>query len=1728
MKKLNPIERSEYINERYKEYLKSSFELGHSDLQRLFVEQLEKERLFKGPYVDMIFPFQRGHNLDYLIENGVLCKSFRILKDIDFLRPLYSHQEEALELIKGGRSAVITTGTGSGKTECFLYPILNDLLCDVEKGNIDVGIRAIFLYPMNVLVNDQVDRIRKMLGSCPEITFGFFTGDTPERASANDRIRLSKENNIEIRDNELISREEIRENPPHLLFTNYSMLEHLLIRPDDYALFEPARLKNWKYVVLDEAHSYRGSKGIEISYLLRRLTGLAHKRPQFILTSATLGKQGESEEDIVRFANSLTSADFSDSDIIFSKRIPLRGSPEYRIKGADYTAIKNVAGELREINDITTKYYSSVSSNTSELLYDLLIRDENVHDLSSLLSNGSRDFLIIQDKMREYVTQEELVDLIDLINVAEKDSIGLFDLKYHSFVRPLSGAYITYGEVPKLSLTKANEIDGMKAFEIGNCRFCNSPYIIGKIHKNNQDQMDYLLQNEEIDIYENYGSEDFVQIDYFLLEDAVIEDDEEIEAEIEKDSIEAYEICAKCGEIHSVDDLNAKKCECGEDYHFVAYKVVQGKKKTEDSVKNNITRCPYCGNEKRAGVIKALNIGKDDGTVLIGQLLYDAIDEGEEDVKMPTEQSLNDISAMSNGTRKEHVKQFLAFSDSRQQASYAAAYYDDNHVSMLRKRLIWEMIKNNDYASMKVDELVASLGKRIEAEDLFQNDMDAYKNAWAAVLVDLLRVDGSYDGEGLGLYHFDLDVKNIIDDYSEDEIAEAKAFAGCNMTKEKLYTFIQLAMRVFKNAPAINYAKSRLDVNETEKILGYKRYNNSVMLQKQLRSANSKDDNSSYVRSFLPVYRANEDWTKNKDKTNMVVRYTMKAFNIDADAAKQALELVFRILERAKVKFFTGNMKRGTYQIDANRYVVNNYMNSKYYQCNKCGTLTPYNIDNACVRDKCMGRLLEIDPDEVLATNYYRQQYKNKKIERVKIREHTAQLDRKLAKEYQLEFMNREINILSSSTTFELGVDLGSLETVFMRNIPPTPANYVQRAGRAGRRKESAAYILTYCAMTSHDYTYFSEPEKMISGQIDPPYFNILNRKIISRHLMATSLGFFFRNNQEYFQSIGAFVFNGGIDAFRKYMDSKPENLNDYINNKILPEPEFEEYRNFKWFDEMGGEDENLNRFISKMNDMRDEFNNAIDEARNKAASGDVAASEAATYYMKQINYLNDKELLDSLSKYRVIPKYSFPIDVVELQIYNNGVPVNQDDDKYALSRDLKIAISEYAPDSEVIVDNNKYVSKYITLKRNAVFPNNWFVTCSNCKKINIFLSEGDKNCRYCGEPISTNRDYFIEPIYGFKAVKAMGSARRKPKRSYAGEVSYVGHGMVDGQRLVLGLALEVETSSDDELLIMNKSGFFMCPVCGYSDIVKSGLRPPQIFKKHKNYRQDNCSCEKLDYLRLGHRFKTDVARFIIPSLSSRDKMGYPQALSFLYAFLEGVSIALGIERRDIDGILEMNLECQSYDILLYDKVPGGAGHVKRLLNKDAIIRSLRVGLNKISAECCNENTSCYNCLRNYNNQSYHNLLRRKLAIDVIEVLLFEIMDTNETFQNEHWSRDVRFPKRMKLTLGNDGRNPGNETADDIWSDLLDDCYDDDEISLIKIIKENSPKNIARPYYRKTVKIEETGEEFLANLLWDSKKVMLFLNETYDDYLIAKQTGWNVFCTKEGFDVQELFEKVGE
>jgi Lhr-like helicase len=161
--------------------------------------------------------------------------------------------------------------------------------------------------------------------------------------------------------------------------------------------------------------------------------------------------------------------------------------------------------------------------------------------------------------------------------------------------------------------------------------------------------------------------------------------------------------------------------------------------------------------------------------------------------------------------------------------------------------------------------------------------------------------------------------------------------------------------------------------------------------------------------------------------------------------------------------------------------MLHRYTDSKWYYCKKCKKLTRFNIEHVCPNCYSVNTLEECNPDEYFASNYYRRQYINKKIEKLVYKEHTAQLSSELGKERQNEFKNKKINYLSCSTTFEMGIDIGSLENVLLRNVPPSPANYIQRAGRAGRAQDSSAFVLTYCSPSSHDYTFFENPLKMVS-----------------------------------------------------------------------------------------------------------------------------------------------------------------------------------------------------------------------------------------------------------------------------------------------------------------------------------------------------------------------------------------------------------------------------------------------------------------------------------------------------------------------------------------------------------------------------------------------------------------------------------------------------------------------
>jgi len=320
---LDPITATEAIQDSYFRYIATTFRLRDPDLHEQLERSLKASGKFtKGPILEATPPFQSGACIEDLVKEGVLSPLFRRLCSDNFPgdRPLFVHQERAVrKIVTHGRNVVVATGTGSGKTETFLIPVLNFLFRQQESGQLGPGVRALLLYPMNALANDQIARLEGLLKSVPEITFGRYTGETAEKTGkAIDLYR--KMYGRDPLPNELVSREQMRASPPHILLTNYAMLEYLLLRPDDHVFFDGALARNWAFLVLDEAHTYTGAKGIEMAMLLRRLKDRVvdgeSGRLRCIATSATLGDDAADWQGVARFASRLFGETFEwhDSD----------------------------------------------------------------------------------------------------------------------------------------------------------------------------------------------------------------------------------------------------------------------------------------------------------------------------------------------------------------------------------------------------------------------------------------------------------------------------------------------------------------------------------------------------------------------------------------------------------------------------------------------------------------------------------------------------------------------------------------------------------------------------------------------------------------------------------------------------------------------------------------------------------------------------------------------------------------------------------------------------------------------------------------------------------------------------------------------------------------------------------------------------------------------------------------------------------------------------------------------------------------------------------------------------------------------------------------------------------------------------------------------------------------------------------------------------------------------
>ena len=513
---LNPLVASDRIREEYRRYLLSTFPLRRDDLRQELDAQLGGQfALSKGPYLQVSPPFVTGASVRELVEEDVLSRLWLDLPASAFPidRPLYVHQEQAIRKAKTDRrNLVVTTGTGSGKTECFLIPIIDDLLREVENGSIArPGVRALLLYPMNALANDQLKRLRTLLAHLPKITFGRYVGDTQadsDLAEADFQQRYPYEPRL---DNELISREAMQAAPPRILLTNYAMLEYLLLRPADSALFDGRTAGRWRHLVLDEVHVYDGTQGAEVAMLLRRLrdrvNGSQRGALQCFGTSATLGGGQHDYPKLVRYAEDLFDEPFawndgdpSQQDVVGAQHKPLvRGAGSWRLDPQAWRRIRAAYRDGASADDLHLASGDGVAEPTAgqtpeAWLADLLTEDEQVIALQRRLERGATTLRqAAQDIIGSgHDAEQTLVDLVDLGVAARHgaDDAAVIPARYHFFLRALEGAFIClhpqHDSGPRLLLSRHEQCpsctaNGRRArmIELGSCRRCGAEYAIG-------------------------------------------------------------------------------------------------------------------------------------------------------------------------------------------------------------------------------------------------------------------------------------------------------------------------------------------------------------------------------------------------------------------------------------------------------------------------------------------------------------------------------------------------------------------------------------------------------------------------------------------------------------------------------------------------------------------------------------------------------------------------------------------------------------------------------------------------------------------------------------------------------------------------------------------------------------------------------------------------------------------------------------------------------------------------------------------------------------------------------------------------------------------------------------------------------------------------------------------------------------------------------------------------
>ncbi|MDL2257543.1 DEAD/DEAH box helicase [Eubacteriales bacterium OttesenSCG-928-K08] len=1562
----------------------------------------------------------------------------------------YKHQIDSLEAYFRGKDLFVATGTGSGKTECFMWPMASKLVLEQmhspETWKIR-GVRAIMLYPMNALVSDQLGRLRRMIGNgsngfhsliselapeCRVPQFGMYTGRTPYPGTGDqrqnyglaetmekdilnqpehtkdklrelgkypskkdllafvDRLKNNEPILTDPDDAELVTRQEMHQFCPDILITNYSMLEYMLMRRIEKGIWD--KTKSWLssdsgnklLFIIDEAHMYRGSSGGEVALLVRRVLnklGIGRDRVQFILTSASIPSEPEKEQAIFKFACELSAQTEEHNTFMFVKgteeTIQANGE-EFDPKVLMDYDIDALQQEWDIKNEAIEKFGQKVGFNMScdfknekaveNWLYSSLKSCNPMQRIMKQTRGHATSFkelaFIAFPEANQEVAEQATNALLAIAPLAKNiDGNVLYPARLHMIFRGLQGisacsnpactnsnhasAALNLGHIYLNKPGSRCECGGM-IYELINERACGALFIRGYL--DTSERSDPFVWNEPgVQFHENLK-----EIHFYI-----IPNDGSFKRSGDQKVAWLNAISGRLDEFH----------DHAEDIGFVQVAYCDVAIKGRPDVLT-FKICPKCAKQHFAASDFTTK-GNEPFFNLVSEQFY---------VQPPVLKYKNLI----NEGRK-----VLLFSDSRQRAAVLARDLtkaaDEN---AMKKALSIAAKELQEWADREEKTPTLSLLYVVFLKVAYKNNLRFFYGNNEDELVKALQIMGKKYEERNGKIKYDVvaktSFKTIPDQYYEHLLRQLCSNFR-SLTDAALCWIEPCDIDDDFDEISISFNEADVNISLNEFKILFAAWAMEIMTSQY--AVGSEIDDS--VRKEITAYRQRLG-VEDENKLPPRIR---KMLEKECFSKEQ-----ISVIARALSKYLSQGINTSAKYLNTDMVVMRFGADHEWYKCPRCSGVFPYILWGKCAH--CgIGVPEKMSTEDFTGIDFWRKPVlkaihgdPQALMTRINIEEHTAQLSHKdqrqrtwsTTEDFEMRFQNvhvdndRPVDILSCTTTMEVGIDIGSLTAVGLRNIPPTRENYQQRAGRAGRRSTAISTIVTYTDNRPHDNYYFHNPDKIISGTPRTPWIDAENKTLVYRHFSVICTTIFFDKIELSVDAVGICDFfeihHSDFSSFILGLISQDFDMAALVPNKVE-------------FDMEGFKSDILKRLMQLKKQVKD-FPGEYQDDDNR-----------------------EKSVLDTFLECGIFPTYSFPKDIVGFYVENyKGSSIVQKPE-----RALEIAISEYAPGRVVVINKTTYQSggiysfhsKYrLSEQEHPARPffesQEYFKTLYYCSNdaCNWMGLEHKLQCPFCGKQ-TIKQQNLLKP-WGFAPINGVSTkeAEAEAEMTYAEDPCY-SITPAENEMVVSDSFdnLRYSKRSGDPLIILNRgpkaAGFMICKHCGAAvpgddETALNRIRKPYRHPRH-SYGCPHPTGQIINTY-LGNQFLTDMVVYEL-TLDSEQINVDAAGLWIKRAgqtLAEAMTLAggrlLDVEFNEIKSGYRLRYSPENHkayvDIFLFDSLSSGAGYCSALADQtDDLMIATREILGNCSAEC---DSACHECLMHYWNQRVHAILDRSAALELL------------------------------------------------------------------------------------------------------------------------------------------------